>query len=363
MNERTPLELYAPHAYRIVMLLSTVVALTACLTYTIGHFSGAFSDVPVRNIVILDVSGLIYLTVCIFLNHHAFDGNGELRPCWTRGAKALLCLLTVIHWNMCSYLIPLRAFWGYGPLFLLITACLLDEKLVITEGVALLVSAVASWFILPDGLGVPGGAHLIRDVWMRIECLVLTYSVIYVLTRLARTLLTRTLERVFEYDPLTKLRNCRSMDGYLDAAGASGEPYTVAVIDVDDLKSLNTACGYRFGDTVIKRVADILQQNVRGTDMVFRLRSDVFLILFGCSAADALPVAKRILDAIRAESFSPKPDATRSVSVSIGLCDLSAATSKEHAVDSALSNVALGKRSGKGCIVCSEPDGTVRYTE
>ena len=49
-------------------------------------------------------------------------------------------------------------------------------------------------------------------------------------------------------------------------------------IDIDQFKTLNDAQGHRFGDVVLKTVADRLSRLIRVNDIVGRLSSDVFII-------------------------------------------------------------------------------------
>ena len=87
------------------------------------------------------------------------------------------------------------------------------------------------------------------------------------------------------------------------AADAAARP-TVAVLmlDLDRFKHVNDVLGYRFGDLLLKRVAERLtQQIVRGGDLVARLGGDEFAVLLrDGDAALAESVAQRIAAAFDA---------------------------------------------------------------
>ncbi len=51
------------------------------------------------------------------------------------------------------------------------------------------------------------------------------------------------------------------------------------VIDIDGLKEVNDRLGHQAGDTLIRRVAEILRERVRATDLVARLSGDEFAVL------------------------------------------------------------------------------------
>jgi len=51
------------------------------------------------------------------------------------------------------------------------------------------------------------------------------------------------------------------------------------VIDIDGLKEVNDRRGHQAGDTLIRKVAEILRERVRATDLVARLSGDEFAVL------------------------------------------------------------------------------------
>ncbi|MEO8805057.1 MAG: EAL domain-containing protein [Burkholderiaceae bacterium] len=81
------------------------------------------------------------------------------------------------------------------------------------------------------------------------------------------------------------------------AADASARPsVAVLMLDLDRFKHVNDVLGYRFGDLLLKRVAERLSHhNVRGDDIVARLGGDEFAVLLRHGdAALAASVAQRI---------------------------------------------------------------------
>ncbi len=57
-------------------------------------------------------------------------------------------------------------------------------------------------------------------------------------------------------------------------------PMTVAVISIDNIKRINDEFGYAAGDAVIRQAAVIVQNCVRGEDLVARISGAKFLLLF-----------------------------------------------------------------------------------
>lgn len=108
------------------------------------------------------------------------------------------------------------------------------------------------------------------------------------------------------WDPLTALPNrVQFRDAVreaLDAAAIRGGTVAVVMLDLDRFKHVNDVLGYRFGDLLLKGVAERLtQQIVRGDDLVARLGGDEFAVLLRQGdAALAQTVAARIARAFDA---------------------------------------------------------------
>ena len=86
-----------------------------------------------------------------------------------------------------------------------------------------------------------------------------------------------------DHDPLTGLLNRRrfraELDQYVSFTARYGGRGAVMVIDIDGLKRVNDSFGHQSGDTLIRRVAEILRERVRATDLVARLSGDEFAVL------------------------------------------------------------------------------------
>ena len=109
--------------------------------------------------------------------------------------------------------------------------------------------------------------------------------------------------RLAYWDTLTGLPNraqFRDAVGQaIEAAAESNTPVSVLMLDLDRFKHVNEVLGYRFGDLLLVRVAErLVQQLVRGGDVVARLGSDKFAVLLRTAdTALAQSVAQRIASA------------------------------------------------------------------
>src|SRR5690606_6100849 len=84
-------------------------------------------------------------------------------------------------------------------------------------------------------------------------------------------------------------------------AGASrnGRPYSLLLIDIDGLKTINETYGHDSGNRAVKLVADALERLTRSTDIVARYGDDEFVVLLTeADRAIAEEVAQRIRNVV-----------------------------------------------------------------
>ena len=84
-------------------------------------------------------------------------------------------------------------------------------------------------------------------------------------------------------DALTGLHNRRFLDDNFDRelarAKRDGRPLSVAVIDIDNFKTINDTFGHPAGDQALKTLAELLLRHTRASDIVCRYGGDEFLLL------------------------------------------------------------------------------------
>jgi diguanylate cyclase (GGDEF)-like protein len=101
------------------------------------------------------------------------------------------------------------------------------------------------------------------------------------------------------------------------------EPLTVILLDIDDLDHVNEAHGHAQGDEVLKRVAALVREQIRTTDLAARYDGGQFLVLCPhTDRASAHFLAERLRRRVSELSFREK-DEEFGVTVSAGLVSVS----------------------------------------
>jgi diguanylate cyclase (GGDEF)-like protein len=115
----------------------------------------------------------------------------------------------------------------------------------------------------------------------------------------ARERLLARLDGLAHTDSLTGLANRRAWEAELETglarARASGEPVTIALVDVDSLKAINDAYGHPEGDRLLVRVARSWSAILRPDDVLARIGGDEFAVLLpGRTEAEAADLIARL---------------------------------------------------------------------
>lgn len=153
--------------------------------------------------------------------------------------------------------------------------------------------AVQGWAELGPAGDVRALCGAVQDVTARVEAQRAAERDAALATQLADT------------DPLTGLPNRRKtlrlLDDAVAAARVAGQPFAVALLDVDHFKSVNDRFGHAVGDEVLRRIARAAQGALRRGDVVGRLGGEEFVLLFfGSEAEEAMVGAERVRAAVAA---------------------------------------------------------------
>lgn len=128
-----------------------------------------------------------------------------------------------------------------------------------------------------------------------------------------------------QFDELTQVLSRRAITvDLLETIAQSeryGNPMTVAMVDVDQLKIINDEHGNQAGDEVLKNVAAALIEALRLPDRVGRYRDEEFLIVLPqTGVTDAQKISERIRESVSLADVNGK-GGSFTATVSIGITE------------------------------------------
>ena len=133
---------------------------------------------------------------------------------------------------------------------------------------------------------------------------------------------SQELETLTVHDPLTALYNrqeyIRIVTKKIKSAKRYGEQFGMIMVDIDFFKLVNDNYGHDVGDFVLKKIAKILEKNIREDDFVARWGGEEFIIIVKNAKVQALEkIAQKIQKKISQESFAPVPKVTLSFGLTL----------------------------------------------
>jgi diguanylate cyclase len=158
-------------------------------------------------------------------------------------------------------------------------------------------------------------------------------------------------------DGLTKLHNHRYFQDHLTReikrVSRNDEPLSMLLIDLDDFKQLNDRMGHAAGDELLVRIAQVMSESIRESDLLARYGGEEFVVLAPATEMEgATALAEKIRMAVESlvlllDVGSRPTRATISVGVAVYAGDRRAFF---QSADRALYQA---KAEGKNCVVAA----------
>jgi diguanylate cyclase (GGDEF)-like protein len=163
------------------------------------------------------------------------------------------------------------------------------------------------------------------------------------------------LEQLSITDGLTKLHNHRyfqeTLTREIKRVSRTGETLAMLLVDIDDFKALNDRLGHAAGDAVLVRIARILNESVRESDVLARYGGEEFVVLApGTDLEGVAYLAEKVRTAVAESSFgSDASGRPMRVTVSIGVAEFTG--DRREFFDTADRALYRAKAAGKNCVV------------
>ncbi|MBQ4832046.1 GGDEF domain-containing protein [Pseudoalteromonas sp. MMG010] len=282
--------------------------------------------------------GILGLIITLFCAYNAYI-------CFKGVYKLSLNLFVITPLLMGSSLVALHewgvvaSFWSYPAV--------LTCYFVLPLHFAKRVNLFYLLFMLPVGWH-----YLDTDVSARFYAVLIAISIFALFT--LREIYSQhfKLHRLSTTDVLTGLNNRlllgESLRNAIDEYQNEDNNACILMVDLDHFKRVNDQFGHDEGDKVLKSVAKIMKSHSGEADMLFRLGGEEFLILLPeKSAHDALMVAEKI----RVEVQNKPMIDTHTVTVSIGICELTHFSNWKEWLKECDERLYLAKNNGRNKVV------------
>ncbi len=167
------------------------------------------------------------------------------------------------------------------------------------------------------------------------------------------------LERQATHDELTHLFNRRYADDYLqrqiESARRYDRDFTIALADIDHFKQINDRFSHAIGDEVLRRVAEILVNRCRKTDVVARYGGEEFLLCFPDTNSDfAEQICGDIRTAVENADWSEISEEICThlyITISFGIAQAGNDTRRTSILNAADMRLYQAKKKGRNLVV------------
>ena len=168
----------------------------------------------------------------------------------------------------------------------------------------------------------------------------------------------KKVEKINQLDHLTEVYNRRHFELLLeeeyDNSNINQWPLSLALIDIDDFKTVNDTCGHLAGDEVLKLIATFFLTNIRQTDIISRYGGDEFILMLpGSTSEIAHALLTRLLKLFNKDSEIEVNDEKLVPTLSVGLAthiDKNDFNSLKEFIEAADKALYKAKEQGKNCL-------------
>ncbi len=162
-------------------------------------------------------------------------------------------------------------------------------------------------------------------------------------------------------DPLTGVKNRKTFDNeivrLMRESIDAGQPLALVMADVDHFKQFNDRWGHQTGDHVLRLVADVMNANIKGQDILARYGGEEFaIILPGTTLSNAVMLADRIRKAVESRRLRKRrtDEDLGVVTLSMGAALLQWNDTLESLIERADGHLYAAKKAGRNRVFDDE---------
>lgn len=159
-------------------------------------------------------------------------------------------------------------------------------------------------------------------------------------------------------DSLTRVNNRRAFDvdieGFIKISKADAKPLSLIMLNIDHFKKFNQKFGHTIGDKVLRFVASLIKNNIKGKDSVARYGGEQFAILLPeTSLQGALIVAENIRTKLAEQTLSDSAEKIElgTITASLGVSTFEHGESSEQFIIKADLALRDAKNTGRNKVI------------
>lgn len=159
-------------------------------------------------------------------------------------------------------------------------------------------------------------------------------------------------------DFLTGIANRSTFDKSIQTkiaeANRTGEPLALILADIDHFKQFNDKWGHQTGDQVLRLVAEVMDANVKGQDILARYGGEEFaIILPDTTLENAHMLADRIRQAVESRRLKKRrtEEDLGVITMSMGVSLLQTSDTLDSFIERADQCLYTAKANGRNCVV------------
>jgi diguanylate cyclase len=163
-------------------------------------------------------------------------------------------------------------------------------------------------------------------------------------------------------DGLTGIANRKKFDMEIETmmaeAREENQPLSLIIGDIDHFKSFNDTYGHQIGDQVLRLVARVFHDGVKGRDLPCRYGGEEFVIILPeTSAENGQRVANSLREAVKAKEIRNRTtgETLNSVTISMGIAELGANETLKEWIERADKALYRAKKLGRDRVEQAKP--------
>jgi diguanylate cyclase len=159
-------------------------------------------------------------------------------------------------------------------------------------------------------------------------------------------------------DALTKINNRRAFDieieGFITMSKADSKPLCLIMVDIDHFKHFNEKFSHSVGDKVLRFVASLIKNNIKGSDSVSRYSGEQFAILLPeTNFEGALKLAEIIREKLAKQTLSDSAEKKElgTITASFGVGTYEQDESSDQLIMKANNALQDAKKTGRNKVI------------